>query len=193
MAKGHARQDKLAANLLLASSRTCAQTDMMSQKQARAGRLIKANLTVYSVLKPAFGYDTLHKLLKKTPVGSVDFNKEFWPTTDALNEMRRQDEWFNIQKYSCPIKKIGQHFRNYKPLSAQYADGWRGRKHVGWLFKDGDSNLQELLRTHLSLPNILVIFSQTILMKSLVAGCLLSKGQINHEGPKVFLVIHLSP
>jgi len=50
---------------------------------------------------------------------------------------------------------IGQHFRTYKPLSAQDADGWRGREHVGWLFADGDSALQELLRMHLSLPDIL--------------------------------------
>ena len=34
-------------------------------------------------------------------------------------------------------------------------DGWRGRKHVGWLFSDGDFALQELLCTHLILPNIL--------------------------------------
>ena len=42
-----------------------------------------------------------------------------------------------------------------KPLSAQDADGWRGREHVGWLFPDGDSALQELPRTHLILLNIL--------------------------------------
>ena len=40
-------------------------------------------------------------------------------------------------------------------MSAQDADGWQGREHVGWLFSDGDSALQELLRTHLILPNIL--------------------------------------
>jgi len=50
---------------------------------------------------------------------------------------------------------IGQHFRTCKPLSAQDADGWRRRKYVGWLFADGDSALQELLRMHLSLPDIL--------------------------------------
>ena len=43
MAKGHARQDKLAANPLSASSRTSAQKDAMAQKQARAGNLSKAN------------------------------------------------------------------------------------------------------------------------------------------------------
>jgi len=37
----------------------------------------------------------------------------------------------------------------------QDADGWRGHEHVGWLFADGDSALQELLRTHLIFPNIL--------------------------------------
>jgi len=62
MAKGHARQDKLAANPLSVSSRTSAQKDAMAQKQARAGNLSKANQTVCSVLKPAFGHDTLHKL-----------------------------------------------------------------------------------------------------------------------------------
>jgi len=87
MAKGHARQDRLAANPLLTSSRTSAQTDMMAQKQARAGNLSKANQTVSSVLKPAFGHYTLHKLQEKTPVGSVVFDKHFWPTTDALDEM----------------------------------------------------------------------------------------------------------
>ena len=51
-----------------------------------------------SVFKPAFGHATLHKLQEKTPVGSVVFDKEFWPTTDALDEMRRQDEWLNIQE-----------------------------------------------------------------------------------------------
>jgi len=40
-------------------------------------------------------------------------------------------------------------------LSAQDADGWRGREHVGWLFTDGDSALQELFRTHGILPIIL--------------------------------------
>ena len=46
MAKGHARQDKLAANPLSASSRMSAQKDAMAQKQARAGNLSKANQTV---------------------------------------------------------------------------------------------------------------------------------------------------
>jgi len=98
MTKGHARQDKLAANPLLASSRTYAQKNAMAQKQARASNLSKANQTVCSVLKPAFGHDTLHKLQEKTPVGSVVFNKQLWPTTDALDEMRRQDEWLSIQE-----------------------------------------------------------------------------------------------
>ena len=54
MAKGHARLDKL-ANQLSASSCTSAQKDAMASKQARAGNLSKANQTVSSVLKPAFG------------------------------------------------------------------------------------------------------------------------------------------
>jgi len=131
MAKGHARQHKLAANPLLASSRTSAQKDAMSPKQARGGNLSKANQTVCSVLKLAFGHDTLHNLQEKTPVGSVVFDKRFWPTTDALDEMRRHDEWFNIQENSFSIKKIGQYFRTCKSLSAQNADRWRGREHVG--------------------------------------------------------------
>jgi len=155
MAKGHARQDKLAANPLSASSCTSAQKEAMAQKQARAGNLPKANQTVCSVLKPAFGHDTLHKLQEKTPVGSVVFDKKNWPTTDALDEMRRHDEWLNIQEHSFSIKKIGQYFCTCKPLSAQDADGWRGREHVGWLFSDGNSALQELFRMHLILPNIL--------------------------------------
>jgi len=79
MAKGHARQDKLAANPLSASSRTSAQKDVMAQKQARpgAGNLSKANQIVCSVLKPAFGHDTLYKLQEKTPVNSVVFDKQF--------------------------------------------------------------------------------------------------------------------
>ena len=69
--------------------------------------------------------------------------------------MHRHDEWLNIQEHSFSIKKIGQYFCTCKPLSAQDAGGWRGREHVGWLFSDGDSVLQALLRTHLILPNIL--------------------------------------
>jgi len=88
MAKGHARQDKLAANPLSKSSRTSDQKDAMAQKQAKARNLSKANQTVCSVLKLAFGHDTLLKLQEKTPVGSVVFDKQFWPTTDALDEMR---------------------------------------------------------------------------------------------------------
>jgi len=61
--------------------------------------------------------------------------------------MRRQDEWLYIQEFLVSIKKIGQYINNCKPLSAQNADGWRGREHVGWLVADGDSTLQELLRT----------------------------------------------
>ena len=64
----------------------------MAQKQARVGNLSKTSQTVWSVLKPAFGHDTLYKLQEKTPVGSVVFDKQFWPTTDALDEMRRHDE-----------------------------------------------------------------------------------------------------
>ena len=53
------------------------------------------------------------------------------------------------------LKKIGQYSCTCRPLSAQDADGWRGREHVGWLFSDGGSVLpwEELLRTHLILPN----------------------------------------
>ena len=120
MAKGHAHQDKLAADPLSAS----AQKDAMAQKQARAGNLSKANQIVCLVLKPAFGHDTLHKLHEKTLVGSVVFDKQFWPTTDALDEMHRHDKWLNIQEHSFSIKKIGQYFRTCKPLSAQDADGW---------------------------------------------------------------------
>jgi len=105
MAKGHARQDKLAANLLSALSRTSAQKDAMAQKQARAGNLSKVNQTVCSVLKLAFGHDILHKLQKKTPVGSVVFDKRFWPTTDALDEMRRHDEWLKIQEQSFLLQR----------------------------------------------------------------------------------------
>jgi len=64
----------------------------MAQKQARAGNLSKANQTVCSVLNLAFGHDTLLKSQEMTPVGSVVFGKQFWPTTDALDEMRRHDE-----------------------------------------------------------------------------------------------------
>jgi len=46
MAKGHARQDKFAANSISALSHTSAQKDAMAQKQARAGNLSKANQTV---------------------------------------------------------------------------------------------------------------------------------------------------
>ena len=53
------------------------------------------------------------------PSWLVVFDKQFWPTTDALDEMRRQDEWLNIQEHSFSIKKIGQYFRTCKPLSAQ--------------------------------------------------------------------------
>jgi len=91
----------------------------MAQKQARAGNLSKANQTVCSVLKAAFGHDTLHKLQEKTPVGSVVFDKQSWPTTDALDELHRHDKWLNIQENSFSIKKVGQYFRNCKPLSAQ--------------------------------------------------------------------------
>jgi len=115
---------------------TSAQKDAMAQKQARAGNLSRANQTVCSVLKPAVGHDTLHKLQEKTPVGSVVFVKQFWPTTEALDETRRHDEWLHIQEHSFAIKKIGQYFRTCKPLSAQDADGGRGREHVGGLFSD---------------------------------------------------------
>jgi len=56
----------------------------------------------------AFGHDTLHKLQEKTPVGSVVFDKQFWPTTNALDELHRHDEWLNIQEHSFSIKKNGQ-------------------------------------------------------------------------------------
>jgi len=69
--------------------------------------------------------------------------------------MRRQDEWLYIQEFLFSTRKIGQYIHNCKPPSVQDADGWRGREHVGWLFANGDSTLQELLRTHFSLPNIL--------------------------------------
>ena len=96
--------------------------------------------------------------------------------------MRRQDEWLNIQEHSFSIKKIGQYFRTCKPSSAQDADGWRGREHVqvGWLFADGDSTLQGLLRTHLILPNILGDFLIDHLDEIAVAGYLRSKKQTSH-------------
>jgi len=108
MAKSHACQDKLATNPLLASSRSSAQKDAMARKQARAGNLSQANQTVCLVLKPAFGHDTQHKLQEKTPVSSVFLDKQFWPTTDALDEMRRHDDLLNNQEHSFSIKKIGQ-------------------------------------------------------------------------------------
>ena len=46
-------------------------------------------------------------------------------------------------------------FSQLQAFECAGANGWRGREHVGWLFIDGDSALQELLRTHLILPNIL--------------------------------------
>ena len=84
--------------------------DDMSKKFA-----ILRGKDVCSVLKPAFGHDTLHELQEKTPVGSVVFDKQFWLTTDAVNEMRQHDEWLNIQEHSFSAKNIGQYFRICKP------------------------------------------------------------------------------
>ena len=81
------------------------------------------------------------------------------------------------------IKKIGQYFRNCKPLSAQDTDGWRGCEHVGWLFADGNSTLQKLLRTHLFCLTFWETFLQNILMNFQVAGCLRSKRQTTHCTP----------
>jgi len=180
---GHSCQDKLAANPLSASSRTSAQKDAMAKKQARTGNLSTAIQTVCLVLKPAFGHDTPHKLQEKTPVGSVVSDKQFCPTTDALDEMHRHDEWLNIQQHSFSIKKIGQYLRTCKPLSAQDADGWRGREHVGWQFLDGDSTLQESLCTHLILPKILGDFLAEHLDEIAGAECLCSKRQTTHYAP----------
>ena len=94
--------------------------------------------------------------------------KHFLPTTVALDEMRQEDEWLNIQEKKNSIEKIGQNLRNCKPLTAQDADGWRGRQHVGWPFADGDSDLHELLCTHPILPNILRDFLAEYLDK--IAG-----------------------
>jgi len=68
-------------------------------------------------------------------------------------------------------------------LNAQDVDGWRGRKHVGWLFSDGDSALQELLRTHLILPNILGDFLTEHLDEIAGAECLRLKRQTTHYAP----------
>jgi len=109
--------------------------------------------------------------------------KQFWPTTVALDEMRQEDEWLNIQENSFSIEKIGPNFRNCRPLSAQDADRWRGHQPL-----DGPFQMAILICmsycAHISFClTFWGISLQNILIKLLVAGCLLSKRQTIHCAP----------
>jgi len=102
---GHARQDKLAANPLSASSRTSAQKDAMAQKQARAGNLPKANLTVCSVLKPAS-----RQFAQITGKETGRFSR-FQQTILADNRCARRD---------APTRLMAQHSRRF----VFYKENW---------------------------------------------------------------------
>jgi len=135
MAKGHVRQDTLVADPLSASSRLPKRTPWLKNRLGLATfpeqiRLYARSLNLQLGTILCTNYRKRHQ-----SVQSFSSNN-FLPTTEALDETRRHDEWLHIQEHSFAIKKIGQYFRTCKPLSAQDADGGRGREHVGGLFSD---------------------------------------------------------
>jgi len=74
----------------------------------------------------------LHKLKEKTPVGLVSFDKQFWPTTDVLDEMHRQDEWLYIQENSVLYK---ENWAIFWQLQASECSkyGWVARVQTRWM------------------------------------------------------------
>jgi len=74
----------------------------------------------------------LHKLQEKTPVGSVSFDKQFWLTTDVLDEMHRQNEWLHIQENYVLYK---ENWAIFLQLQASECSkyGWVARVQTRWM------------------------------------------------------------
>jgi len=164
--QGVARQEKLAQAPQTATTRSTKQVEVLAQNYARAGNLSKASQSICSTLKPALKPDTLDKLKTKNPQDSTDFDSHHWPTTDGMDDMRRDDDWQKTEAESFSIKKIRQYFARCAPLIAQDVDGWRPREHIAWMFNDGDEMFHEIFCTQLILPYVKGNFFEGYLSKA---------------------------
>jgi len=54
----------------------------------------------------------------KNPKDSTDFDSRHLPTTEEMDDMRRDDDWQKTEAEPFSIKKIRQYFARCAPLSA---------------------------------------------------------------------------
>ena len=96
--------------------------------------------------------DTVEKLRELHPTDSLDFNTQYWPTTEEIKEHWASDlgQQFLLSRLS--IKAIRTYFCTRQALGAADIDGWRGRKHIGRMFQSNNTELHELIRKLLILP-----------------------------------------
>ena len=88
-------------------------------------------------LARSLGPHTLAKLQAKNPQRSVDFDKTFWPSAADMDALRQEDDWRRVAKEYFSVENIRKYFARSPPLSAQDADGWRPREHVGFFVQRG--------------------------------------------------------
>jgi len=119
---GHTRQTRLAANPHTGKARTVTQLDALAQKLARAGNFFKSCQAACSHSTPSLGPHTLAKLQAKNPQGSVDFDKNFWPSAADMDALRQEDDWRRVAEENFSVDNIRKYFARSPPLTAQDAD-----------------------------------------------------------------------
>ena len=129
-----------------------AQRDRYSQRCARKGNLSKAATVLYKASVPACNEDTVERLRDLHPPGPLDFNKDFYPSTQQSAEFWESEDGRNIIEQAFSISNVRTHFRTRPALGAPDPDGWRGREHISWLFMNDDEDAQQRIITHLMLP-----------------------------------------
>ena len=147
-------QEKLARAPHAVTTRKRKQVNVLTKKYAWPGNLSTASQTICSTHKPVLKLDTLDKLKPRNPQDSTDLDSRHWPTTEELDDFRRDDDWQKTETESFSIKKIRQYFARCAPLSAQDVDGWKPREHIAWMFNDGDEIFHDLIRTQLILSYV---------------------------------------
>jgi len=112
---GRARQARLAANPHKGKTHTATQLDALAQKLVRAGNYSKSCQAVCSDSTPSLGSDTLAKLQAKNPHGSVDFDKQFWPSATDMDALRQEDDWLHVEEDHLSVDNI-QVFCAFSPV-----------------------------------------------------------------------------
>jgi hypothetical protein len=153
MAGAEKLEDKQAKNPTIARSRSFKEKSQYAHRCATVGNLSKACKIVCKEQIPACNDDTVQKLQDLHPTRSLDLNLDKLPPLASRQQFWDGEEGLIIKRKWISVSKARKYFRTRPALGAADIDGWRGRKHVRYLFQNNE--LHEMIIDELIFPYVL--------------------------------------